>query len=174
MNTHELQLRPLIAVGLVSGLVQVAAGVAMYLAGVYFAVWSGPLSLLLLAVCIAGGTWWYVTRVLGGRSTYLTALLVGIGIAVSTAVVYVAYNLVSISLVYPHFLEDMAQARFARRQALGLDPSQAGQVLESVRAQTTLWTVVVGNLTFLCVRGAVVAALAALVFRKGSGGVGVH
>ena len=168
MTTHTLRWRPLLAAGLVSGLAQIVAGVVMYLSGVYFAAWSALVSLLLLAVGIAGGTRWYVVRVLGGRSTYLTALLVGIVIGVSTGLVYVIYNIVSISFVYPHFLEDMVQAEFARRQSAGLDPSRARQVLDTLRARTTIGTVVANNLRAFSLFGAVLSALTAIAHRKGT------
>lgn len=165
MIVHTLRWKPLLAAGLISGLMQVIAGVVMYLSGVYFAVWSGIVSLLLLAACIAAGTRWYVTRVLGGRTTYWTALLVGIVIAVVTGLVYATYNVVSISFVYPHFLEEMAQAEFARRRP-GLDQSQTRQVLESLRARTTMGTIVVNNLRAFTAAGTVLAALVAVAFRK--------
>jgi hypothetical protein len=83
--------------------------------------------------------------------------------------VYVTYNIVSISFVYPHFLEDMAQAQFARRQSPGLDQSQARWMLESLRAQTTIGGVAANNLRAFCLVGTVLSALTAIGFRKGAG-----
>jgi hypothetical protein len=74
----------LTAIGLLAGLIQVAAGVAMYLAGVYFASWSMFPSLLVLLLCIVFGTRWYRDAVLKGHITYGQALIVGIVISVST------------------------------------------------------------------------------------------
>ncbi|RPJ82182.1 MAG: DUF4199 domain-containing protein [Acidobacteria bacterium] len=157
-----VQWRALALAGLVAGLVQVAAGVTMYLAGVYFAPWSALVNLVVLAACIVAGNVWSRTHVFEGRTTYLRALLVGVVIAVSTGLVYITYNVVSVSFVHPHFLEDMVQARFAARQAMALDPSGASQALHSLRAETTLGLIVANNFRFLCVTGTVLSALIAV------------
>ena len=71
----------------------------------------------------------------------------------------------SVSLVYPHFLDDMAQARIARQQARLSDASQMSALAESVRATTTLGRVIRGNVIGLSVTGAVVSLLTAAIFR---------
>ncbi len=165
MTPHEFRWRPLVAIGLISGLIHVTIGVAMYVAGIYFLPGSLLVFNLVLAACIVAGIRWYGRHVLDGRTTYLRALLVGIAIAVCTGLVYVTYNIVSVSFVYPHFLDDMVQAEFARRQALGMDPSRAAQVLESLRRETTLWMIVTGNLKGLVRIGTLLSALTAIAFR---------
>ena len=158
-----LRWKPLLAAGLCSGLLQVVAGVATYVAGVYFAPWSGFVSLALLAAAVVFGLRWYVTHVLDRRTTYVGALFAGVTIAVVTGLVYVVYNFISVSLLYPHFLDDMAQARFAA-QANGLDPARATDLLASLRASTTLSGVIAANLRGFCVLGTAISALAALGF----------
>jgi hypothetical protein len=79
--------------------------------------------------------------------------------------VYVTYNAVSISFVYPHFLEDMAQAEFARRSA-DVSQAEARQVLESIRARTNIGTIVAGNFRTLLTWGTALSALTAVAFRK--------
>jgi hypothetical protein len=135
---------PLVKVGLVAGLVQVVAGAAMYLSGVYFERWSLQLMMLLTVASIAAGNWWYGKYVLGGQTTYWRALLVGVVMSVLMAAVYVTYNLLSVSFIYPHFIEDMVQAEFDQA-SVGLDPAQAGQLLRSLRSQLTLRNLAVGN-----------------------------
>ncbi len=166
MTTCTFRWTRLVAAGLVSGLVLVIIGVAMYLMGIYFAPGSLLFVNLVLAACIVIATRWYARRVLEGRTTYWSALLVGVVIAACTGVVYVAYNIVSIMFVYPHFLEDMVQAEFARRQALGTDASQAAQTLESLRRETTVWIIAADNLRGLVKFGTVFSALTAIAFRK--------
>ena len=166
MTTRTFQWTRLIAASLVSGLVLVVLGIAMYLIGIYFAPGSLLFVNLVLAACIAIGTRWYAKRVLGGRTTYWRALLAGIVIAACTGVVYVTYNIVSILFVYPHFLEDMVQAEFARRQALGMDASQAAQTLEFLRRETTVWIIAADNLRGFVKFGTVFSGLTAIAFRK--------
>ena len=151
----------LVGVGLVAGLIQVAAGVTMYLAGVYFTRWSIRLSLVLLAVSIAAGIGWYRTHALAGRTTYWSALLAGIVISVCTGLTYVTYNIISISFVYHDFLGQMVRAEFQRELMLGMNPA-----LESLRAETTLGNLVAGNLMALSRFGAVLSALIAIGFRR--------
>ena len=166
MTPYTFRWTPLFAIGLVSGLIQVTLGVAMYLAGIYFAPGSLLVNLLVFAASIAVGTLWYGRHVLEGRTTYWNALLAGVVIGVCTGLVYVTYNVLSISFVYPHFLEDMVQAEFARQQALGMDRSQAAQALESLRRETTLWRLVTGNLSGFVRFGIVLSALTAIAFRR--------
>ena len=147
MALNDLQWRPLLGVGALSGFAQIAAGVLMYAFGVYFAAWSGLVSRAVLLACIAVGTWWYVRRVLGERSTYATALVIGITITLCTALLYGTYNVISMSFVYPHFLEDMARAI-------------------PLREPPTFAMVVANNFRGFCLMGAVISAVTAIAFRR--------
>jgi hypothetical protein len=169
MTPYNFEWKPLVVLGLASGLLQIALGIVLWLSGAYFAPWSGPLSLVMLAACVAAGIWWYVSRVLGGRSTYLTALTVGLVIAVSTGLLYVTYNVVSVTALYSGFLEEMARARFASLYPSGLNEPDASQALATLRAQTTLGTVVGSNLRAFCLFGTIFSALAAIPFRAREG-----
>ena len=161
----DLRWRSLLLAGTCSGLVQVAAGIAMYTAGLYFAPWSGGVSRLLLAAGIIAGVRWYVVHVIDRRVTYSTALVAGVVIAVVTGLVYAAYNVVSVTFLYPGFLEDLAQARFAMGQGSSVDPARASDLLASLRAETTLSSVVVGNVRGMCLVGTAVSVLSAVGFR---------
>jgi len=96
-------LEGLITIGILAGLIQVATGVAMYVAGLYFAAWSMPVSVLVLLLCILFGTRWYRDSALHGQITFGQALVVGIVISVCTGIVYAIYNTVSISFFYGVF-----------------------------------------------------------------------
>ena len=69
MALKDFNWKILIAIGFLAGLIQVATGVAMYLAGVYFTSWSMFPSLLVLLLCIVFGTRWYRDSVLKGHIT---------------------------------------------------------------------------------------------------------
>jgi hypothetical protein len=161
MTIYKNRWTALIVVGFAAGLIQVIAGVSMYIAGLYFTRWSIRLSLVLLAICIAAGIWWYRKHVLGGRTTYWSALLAGIVIAVCTGLTYVTYNVISVSFVYRDFLGQMVQAEFEREQAMGMHP-----VLESLRAEATLGNLVAGTFMALARFGTVLSALIAIAFRR--------
>lgn len=137
----------LVVLGLASGLIQVLAGLVMYASGMYFALWSALVNLALLLACIVGGVAWYVTRILRAHRTYLIALSAGVVITACTALVYMTYNIVSITLVYPHFLDDMARA-FATAE------------------RPTLGRVVTSNLRAFCLWGTILSVLTAFAFRK--------
>src|SRR5512135_3241969 len=122
MTAYPLRWRPLVLVGLASGFAHVLAGIVMYLSGVYFERWALLTMMLLLAVCIAVGNWWYGKHVLAGHTTYWKALLVGVVISAVTGLVYVSYNFVSVSFVYTNFMEQMIQAGFKQLSA-GMDPA---------------------------------------------------
>jgi hypothetical protein len=166
VTNGELRWRPLVAAGVASGLAQVAAGVAMYVAGVYFDPVSFLVSMLVLAVGVVGGTSWYRKHVPLGCTTYRSALLIGIAISVYTGLTYALYNVVSVSFVYPHFLEDLVQARLARLQARGLVPSQMHAQLAAIQARTTIARLALANLIGLSVAGTVLSAVAAVAFRR--------
>jgi hypothetical protein len=165
MTSHPIRWAPLVVLGFVCGLVQVAVGIVLYLSGAYFEPWSLRLMILLLAASIAAGNWWYGKHVLGGQTTYWKALLVGIVISVSMALVYITYNAISISFVYPHFLEDMVLAEFDRASA-GMDTTQAARLLESLRAEATLRNLVIGNFTAASRIGTFWSVVIALAFLR--------
>ncbi len=165
MTTSEIRWRPLVALALVCGLVQVAVGVVLYLSGVYFEAWALRLIMLLQAVYIVAGNWWYGRRVLGGQTSYPKALLVGVVISIGVGVVYAIYNLVSVGFVYSHFLEDMIQAEFARASA-GMDAAQSAKLLQSLRAELTLAGLAVGNFVAATRFGVLLSVLLSLGFLR--------
>ena len=97
--------------------------------------------------------------------TFAWALVVGIVISVSMGLVYVAYNAVSISFVYAHFLDDVVQAEFARA-SVGMGPARAAQLLDSLRSEFTLRNLVVGNLTAVSRLGTIYSILISVGFLK--------
>jgi hypothetical protein len=165
MAAYPLRWGPLLKVGLLASLANVIVGVVLYLSGVYFEPWALRVMTGLLLVYVAAGNWWYGKHVLRGHTTYPKAVLVGIVISVMTGLVYVIYNVVSISFVYGHFLEDMIQAEFARASA-GMDTASAAQLLDSLRAQMTLKTLVVGNLMAVSRLGTAFSVLVSIGFLK--------
>ena len=143
----------LVGVGVVAGLVQVAAGVAMYLAGVYFRPWSAFVNLFLLLICLVGGTRWYATHGLNGKITYKQALCVGVVISVCTGLIYAVYNLISISWFYPNFLDDVVRARLAH-PAIAESTSFA-----AMRAEVSALGIAIPNLIRLSVIGSILSLL---------------
>jgi hypothetical protein len=165
MTAYPLRWAPLIKVGAMAGLANMTVGVVLYLSGVYFQPWALVLMTLSLPVYIGIGNWWYGKHVLRGHTTYPKALLVGIVISVVTGLIYIAYNAVSVTLVYGHFMEDMIQAEFVRASA-GMDAASAGRLLDTLRAETSLRGLVVGNLAAVCRIGTAFSALVALGFLR--------
>lgn len=154
--------KALMTIGLVAGLVQVAAGVAMYLAGVYFASWSMLVSLLVLLVCIGLGTRSYAAKHLNGEITYLQALVVGVAVSVSTGLIYAIYNLISISFFYPHFLDDLVRVIAARSPA----SQQTPEAIALLRSKITAIQIAVPNLIRLSVFGSILSLFTSLILRK--------
>ena len=152
----------LMGIGLIAGVAQAAAGVAMYLAGVYFAPWSMAVSLLLLLVCIVVGTSWYRANYLNGEMTYWQALSVGIAISICTGVVYAIYNMVSITWLYPHFLDDVVRARMAHTavQQHGTDS------FASLRADVSAAGIAISNLIRLSVAGSILSLLSSFFLKR--------
>ena len=166
MTRLHLRWGPILRAGAIAGLVEVSAGVVMYLADVYFAPWSGPASLLVLAVCIAVAQRWYAAKTAAESMGDVAALAVGVAVAAMTAIIYVAYNLVSISFVYPHFIEQMVTARFAHLHSPSMNQEQANALLGRLRTETTLGLIATNNLRFLSVMGTVIAAVLAIFTRR--------
>lgn len=150
--------KALICVGVLAGLAQVVAGVAMYLAGIYFSPWSMFVSLFLLLLCIVVGTKWYAARYLNGKITYLQALSVGVVISISTGVIYALYNLISISWFYPNFLDDVARTRMAQF------PGNAS--FATIRAELSALAIAVPNLIRLSVFGSLLSLLTSLFLKR--------
>ena len=162
MKLGEWNRTALVRVGLVAGLAQVAAGVAMYLAGVYFAPWSMLVSLCVLLLCIVVGTRWYTAHFLDHEITYLQALSVGIVISVSTGVVYAIYNMVSISFFYPHFLDDLTRARIAQ----AVSHQQSSGSFEIMRAEVSAPGIAIPNFIRLSVMGAALSLMTSLFLKR--------
>ena len=155
-----LNLKALIGVSVLAGLAQVVAGVAMYLAGVYFAPWSTFVSGFLLLVCIVVGTKWYAARYLNGKITYLQALSVGVVISICTGLIYALYNLVSITWFYPNFLDEAVRAQMAQAMFSGTDSFAA------MRAEVSALGIAVPNLIRLSVFGSILSLLTSLFLKQ--------
>ena len=156
----------LLLIGLVAGIIQALTGVAMYVAGVYFAGWSMLVSVFVLVLCIVLGTRWYRNNTLGGTITYPQALIAGIVISVSTGIVYALYNVISISFLYPHFLDEMISDSIARIQASGLGTEQTAELIASMKRNATLPRLALGNLIRLSVIGTVLSSLTSIFLRR--------
>ena len=115
---RDFNWKTLIAIGLLAGLIQVAAGVVMYVVGIYFVPWSMFISLAVLLLCIVYLTPRYRDSALNSRLSYRQALIVGIVISVCTGIVYAVYNLISISFFYPNFLANMPAGMTPKTVAL--------------------------------------------------------
>ena len=152
---RDFKWKTIIAIGLFAGLIQVATGVAMYLAGIYFVPWSIFVSLFVLLLSIVFGTLWYRASALNGQISFGQALIVGIVISVSTGIVYAVYNIISISFFYPNFLEDMISGSLA-------PASRRAAMRESVTANT----IAASNLIRLSVLGTILSVFASFLLKK--------
>ena len=148
---------------MISGVVQAAAGVAMYLAGVYFAPWSMGVSLGVLCLCIVVGTLWYTTHYLGNEVTYRQAALVGMTISICTGLVYAVYNVITISYFYPHFLDEVVRDRIAQAGA----NQQGDGSFAAMRAQVSASGIAIPNLVRLSVFGVAISLVTSLFLKKG-------
>jgi uncharacterized protein YebE (UPF0316 family) len=161
----KLNWRILLVVGLIAGILQALAGVVMYVADVYFASWSMLVSGLVLFLCIALGTKWYKDNVLGGIVTYSQAVIIGIVISVSTALIYVLYNVISISFIYPNFLDDMIQDVVARIRASGLSSEQTAELIDSLKRNATVPKIALGNFIRLSIVGTIFSLIISIFLR---------
>jgi hypothetical protein len=138
-------LRSLLRLATLAGLVQVAAGILMYVAGVYFAPWSMGVSIAVLLACILVGVARHRTAGLGGTMSFGQAAGAGTTIAFGTGLLYAVYNVISIRFVYPDFL---------------------GQVAAVTGRTPTLAAIAIGNLIRLTVGGTVLALITAPFQRR--------
>ena len=162
MALKDFNWKILIAIGIVAGLIQVATGVVMYVAGVYFAPWSIFVSLLVLLFCIVFGTRWYRDSALKGQITFGQALIIGVVISVSTGVVYAIYNIISISFIYPRFLEELINVNVANAPTSQRTPA----FIAALRERVTATTIALANLIRLSVAGTLLSVLASLVLKR--------
>lgn len=162
MALTDFNWKILIAIGLLAGLIQVATGVVMYVAGVYFASWSMLVSVLVLLLCIVFGTRWYRDSMLKGQISYGQALMVGIVISVSTGVVYAIYNIVSISFFYSGFLEELINLNIAS----ALPGQRTPEYIAALRERVTVDTIALANLFRLSVIGTMLSLFTSLILKR--------
>lgn len=162
----KLNWKVVFVIGLAAGILQALAGVVMYVAGVYFAAWSMLVSGLVLLLCIILGTRWYRNNMLGGSMTYGQALILGIVISVSTGVIYALYNVISISFIYPNFLDDMIRNGVARIQQSGLNSEQTSEAVASMKRNATVPILALGNLMRLSIVGTAFSTITSLILRR--------
>ena len=159
---RDFNWKTLIKIGLLAGLIQVATGVAMYLAGIYFVPWSIFVSLIVLLLSIVLGTLWYRASALKGQISFGQALIVGIVISITTGIVYAVYNIISISFVYSNFLEDMINASLAAAPSSQRTPEFIAAMRETVTAKT----MAAANLIRLSVLGTILSVFASFFVKN--------
>jgi ethanolamine transporter EutH len=162
----KLNWRVVFVIGLAAGILQALAGVVMYVAGVYFAWWSMLVSGLVLLLCIILGTRWYRNNMLGGTMTYGQAVILGIVISVSTGVIYALYNVITISFIYPHFLDDMIRNGVAHIQESGLSSEQTSELVASMKRNATVPIPALGNLIRLSIVGTAFSTITSIILRR--------
>jgi hypothetical protein len=166
MNIQTLHWKKLVVLGLTAGGLQVAAGVIMYLEGLYFIQGSFFISLAVLLSCIVTESRWYRNSILHGEINFVTSFLVCAFIGVSTGVMYALYNVISISFFYPHFLEDWVRSQTAYIQASGLDSDQTKAMIETIKKNTTMPRIALSNLISLSTWGIIMSLVTSLILRK--------
>lgn len=154
----------LVGLGVIAGVVQAAAGVIMYLAGVYFSSWSMLVTGLLLLVCIVIGTRWYAVHYLNGKISYSQALKIGIVISISTGLVYAIYNLVSITWFYQNFLDQLVRARL---DSPTTSPQNSAS-FSAMRADVSVAGIATSNLIRLSILGTLMSLLTSVVLTRQS------
>jgi hypothetical protein len=159
---RDFNWKTLIKIGLLAGLIQVATGVAMYLAGIYFVPWSIFVSLFVLLLSIVFGTLWYRSAALKGQISFGQALIVGIVISVTTGIVYAVYNIISIAFFYPNFLEDMINASLAAAPSSRRTP----EFIAAMRETVTTKTIAAANLIRLSVLGTILSVPASFLLKN--------
>jgi uncharacterized protein DUF4199 len=170
----KLNWRVLLLIGLTAGIVQALAGVVMYVAGIYFSAWSMLVTGLVLVLCIVLGTRWYRDNVLRGTMTYSQAVIIGIVISVATGIIYALYNVISISFIYPHFLDDMILNGVARIRAAGLSSDETAELVASLKRNATVSRIAFGNLIRLSIIGTIFSIITSILLRrKGSANVSI-
>ena len=161
MQVAEWNRGVLVGVGLVAGAVQAAAGLAMYLAGVYFAPWSMGVSVGVFLACLVVGTRWYTIRFLSDEITYPQAVLVGTVISICTGVVYAGYNVITISYLYPNFLDEVVRARFA-----DVETQPNADAVAAMRAQVSAVGIAIPNLVRLSLFGTALSLVTSLFLKR--------
>ena len=163
---QKLRWKVLLVIGVVAGIVQALAGVVMYVAGVYFAAWSMLVSGVVLVLGIVVGTRWYRDNTLGGTISYSQALIAGIVISISTGIIYALYNVITIGLIYPNFLDDMVREGVSRIQASGLTSQETAELVASMKRNATVPKIAVGNLIRLSIGGTVLSMIISIFLRR--------
>jgi Protein of unknown function (DUF4199) len=162
MRFSEWNHGALLGVGLVAGVTQAAAGFAMYGTGVYFAPWSMGVSAGVLVLCIVVGTSWYTSHYLNNAISYPQAVLVGAIISVCTGVVYACYNLITISYVYPDFLDEVVRAQLADMGQPHLGLMHSGPT----RPQVSAPGIAIPNLVRLSIFGTAIALVTSVFVKR--------
>jgi len=159
MSKPRIKFSLLLQVSVLAGLAQIAAGVSMYLAGVYFSRFSGMVSLAVLLICIIIGVQHYQKRVTH-QPSFLEVLIVGVSISLFTGCMYAIYNVISISFFYPHFIDDMARARTSMITA-----ATPPAIANHLRQRLTMPQIALTNFRFLVVSGAVLSFVITLALK---------
>jgi len=96
------------------------------------------------------------------RDDYLQALTVGIAISVCTGLVYAVYNMVSISGLYPNFLDEVVRARMAQTGV----QQQSTESFAAMRAEVSAAGIAIGNLIRLSIVGSLLSLLSSLFLKR--------
>jgi len=161
MRLKDFNWPTLLVIGFIAGILQVTAGVAMYVAGVYFSSWSMLVTFAVLLLCIIVGTNWYKNHYLKGEITYTQALITGLVISISTGIVYAVYNILSISFFYPNFLAEQLRISTELAPASQKTP----EAIAAMRDMITADRIAVANLVRLIVLGLLLSVFASLGLR---------
>ena len=168
MKQNILKWKPLLSVCIISGLIQVIVGVIMYLAGFYFHPLSSIVSIVVVILCLILGLLWYRNNHMNGEGSYSQILIVGVFISISIGIIYALYNIISINFFYPHFMEDLINARAEILKSRGLSDKQIEQMISFARTQLTAAGMAVRNFIFLSASGIVSSLVIAIFLRKKS------
>lgn len=152
-KNHQFNLKIVLLMGIISGMVQILAGIIMYICDIYFERWSLAISLFILGLCILIATIVYL-KILP-KSTYRSLLLTGILVGVCTGLLYLVYNIISISFFYPDFISQAIAAS---------DPADSGK-MESLNQNTLVASIALSGFLLLSISGLIISLIAPLISR---------
>ena len=124
--------------------------------------WSIFINVFVLLLCIAFGTRWYTAHFMGGHITSTDALVIGALISVFTGLVYAIYNIVSVSFIYPHFLDDLVRFRAARTPL----SEQTPEIIAAMRARITAPRLAWSNFVLLAGTGSLLSLIASPLLKR--------
>jgi hypothetical protein len=156
----------LMLISLINGIVQTLITILFCITNLYSGSCCSSLNIAIPIVCIISGLIWYQNCFLRDNVTYLRIVFNGVLISLSSGIIYIFYNLITIHVFYPDFIHDIIILKAKLLSSKWNIVSDLGNNVAIEKEKINIENIIKMNIAMLVFGGSVFSVIISLFLRR--------